>query len=576
MKLVRLLCMCTAVLLAGCKKSPSGGGGGGGEVVSARDLRGFIPDHHIGLGSDALLGAYGTASRGTNGTYFFTRQSPGDFKSVESFMAVSADVATSDSALGNAGIANFGGYETAKVSSNVYRVTSVQVKDPEALLRELRARMAADPAFRAVLVRGDTRVITAVAYFLNHQAATEFTQSAEIKLVDVAGFEVSYGSGSSKTVKLQDFTTVAYRASMLCWDGDGNLQQIAHDRPDQASACPSGLTNAPTLKRTIEPLNWPSIVFVGDTATLQVRVKDHDGTVIANPAVIWTSSDSTVGRIVASQAGVIRVAGLRAGSTFLRAQLPAEGVRSAVSFQQEVQVQPNPCTPRPYALNTVSGVIAESSCVLSTGHRGDIYSFTNAVSGGVALSFSRVDFDGRLELSTASGREVAESASTTGGSEFLHAFLGPGAYHLTARARDLSGRGAYGLVARPLNEFEVGCGRAWVSRGLSIAQSLNPFICRLGDPLPGEPDPQPVRHYALVVEAGQTITLTASWSGVQRVGVLVFDSLLGIPVPGTVQEGADRYSFTYTAPTRAELAIDVFPVEALPPQQALLFTFSVN
>src|SRR5262245_14139913 len=96
-----------------------------------KELGAIMPGAHLGLGSDALLGAIGGITL-PSGKYTFTRQTAQDIQTVDQYLAFWAAISAGDTALGHAGI-SVASFSAAKVTSTTYRFTVIQIKDLLAL-----------------------------------------------------------------------------------------------------------------------------------------------------------------------------------------------------------------------------------------------------------------------------------------------------------------------------------------------------------------------------------------------------------------------------------------------------------
>jgi len=214
---------------------------------------------------------------------------------------------------------------------------------------------------------------------------------------------------------------------------------------------------------------------------LTVRVTGSNGQPFPGATVTWTVTAGTA--TPGSATSVSDAQGLASTTLTLGATPGAIGVQAAVASITPVTFTATACDHPVVALNdTVPGALATTDCVFGTvfgRYYTDFYELTvPAGPQGLALTMSAA-FDTYLELYLRSGvfLGVDDDIDTLNHNSQLTAILPAGDYLLAPSSFDSVTVGAYTVAALTRPAELAGCGIVWVTRGVTISDSVTAGDC---------------------------------------------------------------------------------------------------
>ncbi|MGZ5441940.1 MAG: hypothetical protein ACXW5U_24645 [Thermoanaerobaculia bacterium] len=159
---------------------------------------------------------------------------------------------------------------SAKIDESTgYRLVLLQIKDNQAVARELRQLAQLDPDLRGLLRDPGLRIVTSVEQVFDHAVADKIQAGAKANatLTKLKGADLQLNVGGNiqrdTTVKLSDGMVVAYRFARLCWSPDLTTLQLRRD-VDGKDRCPEGMLDHATFDtqvamphgEALQNINW--------------------------------------------------------------------------------------------------------------------------------------------------------------------------------------------------------------------------------------------------------------------------------------------------------------------------------
>ena len=133
-------------------------------------------------------------------------------------------------------------------STKQYRLTTLQIREPLRLAREVDGAIKNDAQVRGLLSNPSTRIVTSIVTIADSKLADAVSANLGVKGTGKTGsgplaVSFDFGGGSKYELKIADGAVVLYALSRLCWDADGNLVTLKVDGP-KADDCPTGFKSA--------------------------------------------------------------------------------------------------------------------------------------------------------------------------------------------------------------------------------------------------------------------------------------------------------------------------------------------
>jgi hypothetical protein len=239
-----------------------------------------------------------------------------------------------------------------------------------------------------------------------------------------------------------------------------------------------------------------------------VLVRDENGAALAGAAVTFTvtSGGGTVtgGNATTNSAGIATVGswtvGAMAGQNTLNA---TTGSLPAVTFTANGS---DPCATTFVAHtvgSTTNGELSSSDCAFPDGSFVDFYTINIPTAGTYIFTQSSTTFDTYLLLYSADSVLVGLNDDIDLGvnqNSRIKQLLPAGNFIIGANAYDSAAVGAYTLTSAATTDQVTNCENAFVVRGISSAQTLQPTDCTLNGIYGDE--------YIIVLTAGQPVTIS--------------------------------------------------------------------
>jgi len=211
---------------------------------------------------------------------------------------------------------------------------------------------------------------------------------------------------------------------------------------------------------------------------LMVRVLGSDGRPFAGATVTWTVTAGTA--TAGSPTAVSDTLGLATTTLTLGATPGAIGIQAVVTSLTPVTFAATACEHPVLALNdTLAGALASTDCRFS-GFYTDFYELPVA-SGpqGVVLTMTAPSFDTWLEvyLRTGSFLGFDDDIDSSNTNSQLTAILATGDYLLAPSSYNALVVGSYTMAALARPAELAGCDLVWVTRGLTLTDSVTAGDC---------------------------------------------------------------------------------------------------
>jgi hypothetical protein len=240
-------------------------------------------------------------------------------------------------------------------------------------------------------------------------------------------------------------------------------------------------------------------------APLRVRVIGTDDQPLAGATVTW-------GVVVAGSATVSPPSsttdslGMAATTVTLGATPGPVAVRATVATLQQVVFNVAACAVSAFTLGaTLTAALATSDC-RANGFYTDVYSLDLTSGGGpqgLTIFDSAATFDAYLEFYRGDGVFLAVNDDIEKGvikNSLLHVIAAPGSYIIAPSAFDPDTTGPYTLSAVSWTPALAGCAEVWVTRGISVADSVTTTDC-------AAPGPFYADAVSIVAAAGSVLTI---------------------------------------------------------------------
>jgi hypothetical protein len=246
--------------------------------------------------------------------------------------------------------------------------------------------------------------------------------------------------------------------------------------------------------------------FTGDSLSdsLLVRVLGSDGKPFDSVAVTWTVTAGTA--TVSSPSVITDSLGYASTTVTLGGTAGVVGIQASVVGLQPANFIAVACGhPAITVGDSVSAVLASTDCRLSVWYT-DFYEFAvPAGPQGLTLTMRSTAFDTYLEVYSDTGALLsgADDIDSTNHNSQLTTILGTGDYLIAPSSFDPGVTGAYTLSAVAHAAELAGCELVWVTRGLTISDSVTANDCV--DTTGGTSYADQV---ALFLEAGSILTVS--------------------------------------------------------------------
>ena len=133
-----------------------------------------------------------------------------------------------------------------------------------------------------------------------------------------------------------------------------------------------------------------------------------------------------------------------------------------------------------YTIGTsVNGTLATTDCRLGGNYYTDFYEFTVGVQSAITGTMTSGAFDAWLDVYRASGRPIgaANNISISNTNAQIELIVAPGTYVFAPNSNFEFSTGAYSLSSATHAVNVTACGQYWVTRNVTIADSLTPADC---------------------------------------------------------------------------------------------------
>ena len=128
---------------------------------------------------------------------------------------------------------------------------------------------------------------------------------------------------------------------------------------------------------------------------------------------------------------------------------------------------------------TVNGTLASSDCRLNGNYYTDFYEFSVGAQTAITGTMTAPTFNAWLDVYRASGRQLgaADDISISNTNAQIELIVAPGTYVFAPNSFNEFSTGAYSLTSSAHAINVTGCGEYWVTRNVTIADSLGPADC---------------------------------------------------------------------------------------------------
>ncbi|HEX8693706.1 MAG TPA: hypothetical protein VF746_14885 [Longimicrobium sp.] len=119
-----------------------------------------------------------------------------------------------------------------------YRIVILEIDNPDGLVDEINDSLARASRLVRRLSRGDPeyRIVTAVGVLFDHRAEVVSRRELDARLLELA---IKGSSADRSTVGIADGAIVGYRYARICWNADGEVQELVTDEQG-TDTCPPG------------------------------------------------------------------------------------------------------------------------------------------------------------------------------------------------------------------------------------------------------------------------------------------------------------------------------------------------
>ena len=320
-----------------------------------------------------------------------------------------------------------------------------------------------------------------------------------------------------------------------------------------AAACGGDSGGGPVVPKTL-------VIAAGDSQSgltgvtlatpLAVRLLGSDNRGYRDGVITWTVTSGSA--TLATPTSTTDSTGIANNTLTLGGTAGQVTVQAVLTSLAPVSFAATSCDDPPFTFGSrVTGNLATTDCRFQ-GFYTDFYllNLVDSAQQGLTVTDSALTYDAYFELYTNTGYYVGfdDDISGTNTNAQLDAIVAPGAYLLAPSSFSANVTGAYSLSAVARSQALANCSLVWVTRGVSLADSLTASDCTDGGGFHGD-------VVAIVAQTGTVIRVAQHSAAINpKLQLLSSAGVLLAQNDDSAVTGTNSY-IAYTVPATAAFVI---------------------